>query len=284
MRYSFKQFQKEYPNDDVCLDVIFQNQHSKLKFCPKCAAETKFYRVKNRKCYVCKWCSYQIYPLANTIFHNSPTPLTDWFHAIYLFSVAKNGISAKELERHLGVTYKTAWRMAKQIRLLMQQNDEKLTGIVEADEMMFGGKALAKKKYHNKTMVFGAVEKGGKAKVQLTDWASTARAKSFIRANLEANIELHTDKSRIYVWSDKEFNHSTINHSKRNWADGDTHINTIEGLWSHIQNSVYGTYKCISPKYLQSYLNEFVFRYNYRDQIICPILLTKAAKPIRSIV
>ena len=121
MRYTKKQFEAEYPNDDACLDAVFQDRFGDLKYCPKCAAETKFYRVKKRQCYACMHCGYQLFPLADTIFRKTTTPLKDWFYAIYLFSVSKNGVSAKELERHLGVTYKIAWRMCREIRKLMAE-------------------------------------------------------------------------------------------------------------------------------------------------------------------
>jgi hypothetical protein len=135
--------------------------------------------------------------LAGTIFHKSDTPLKSWFFAIYLFGTAKNGVSTKELERHLGVTYKTAWRIAKQIRLLMQQNSKLLGGIVEADETYVGGKYPKYKgnKDDNKTPVLGAVEKGGFAKAQVTDWASTSRAQAFLRDSVEQGSELRTDES-----------------------------------------------------------------------------------------
>lgn len=147
MRYTIKDFNTDFPNDDVCLDTVFQNRYGDVKDCPRCGVvDTKFYRVTGRKCYACMHCSYQLHPLAQTIFHKSETPLKSWFYAIYLFSVSKNGVSAKELERHLGVTYKTAHRMARQIRKLMNQDDtELLSGIVETDETYIGGRHSLKR-------------------------------------------------------------------------------------------------------------------------------------------
>src|SRR5512137_912899 len=147
-RYTIDTLHKEFPNDDACLDFIFKKQYGKLSACPKCGVVSpKFYRVRSSKCYECNDCGYQLSPLANTIFHKSDTPLKKWFYAIYLFGVGKNGVSAKEIERHLGVTYKTAWRMAKQIRLMMQENGDMLSGIVEADETYIGGKARRERKF-----------------------------------------------------------------------------------------------------------------------------------------
>ncbi|MDD5291395.1 MAG: IS1595 family transposase [Patescibacteria group bacterium] len=117
--YAIKDFNKEYTDEDACLDEIFQQRFGNLKVCPRCGKKTKFHKVSNRKCYACQYCSYQLHPLAGTIFNKSSTPLKLWFLAIFLMSHKKNGVSAKELQRHLGVTYKTAWRMAKEIKHLM---------------------------------------------------------------------------------------------------------------------------------------------------------------------
>src|ERR1700755_1825443 len=149
MRYTKKQFEADFPNDDVCLNTIFQNRYGHVKTCPKCAVVgTKFYRVTGRKCYACMHCGYQLHPLAKTIFHKSETPLTSWFYAIYLFSVSKNGVSAKEIERHLGVTYKTAHRMCRQIRKLMAGDNDFLAGEVEVDETYIGGHRKLAQKFH----------------------------------------------------------------------------------------------------------------------------------------
>ena len=120
-KYTIKDFNHQYPNDDACLHEVFLNRYGKLKVCPKCTKTTHFYKVTDRKCYACQSCGHQLHPLANTIFHKSETTLKTWFFAIFLFSNSKNGVSAKELERQLGVTYKTAWRMARQIRSLMNE-------------------------------------------------------------------------------------------------------------------------------------------------------------------
>jgi len=286
MRYTKKQFEAEYPNNDACLESVFQNRFGDLKYCPRCGAETKFYRVKKRQCYACMHCAYQLYPLAGTIFRKTTTPLKDWFYAIYLFSVSKNGVSAKELERHLGVTYKTAWRMCKQIRLLMQQDADILSGEVEADETYVGGKHFNKQRYSSKTPVMGIVEKGGIARAEVTDRATRSKAMSFLKTNVEAGTVLHTDESRIYVWAKEEYEHEVVNHGAKQYSRFDrdsrrnVNTNTIEGFWSQLRRSIDGTYHVVSPKYLQSYVNEFVFRYNYRGVAVGPVLLELAGKRI----
>jgi transposase-like protein len=275
MRYTKKMFDAEYPNDDACLEQVFQNRFGDLKYCPKCGAETKFYRVKKRQCYACMHCGYQLHPLAGTIFRKTTTPLKDWFYAIYLFSVSKNGVSAKELERHLGVTYKTAWRMGKQIRLLMQQEGEKLTGVVEVDETYIGGKGT-RNWQKEKTGVYGVAERYGSAKAVIAQGGVNATtAIPFLKAHVEEGSKVMSDESRIYNRVKRDYTHAFVNHSNEEYVRGDIHTNTIEGFWGQLKTSIRGTYHCVSPKYLQSYVNEFVFRYNYRDVAVCPLLLER---------
>jgi transposase len=285
MRYTFKQFKTEYPDNQACLLAVLENRYEDT--CPRCGVVgVTFHPITGRKGFVCSECDHHIYPLADTIFSKSSTSLWNWFYAIYLFSVAKNGVSAKELERHLGVTYKTAWRMAKQIRLLMEQGGDMLGGDgtpVEADETYIGGREYYAKdqyRFSKKVPVLGVVERGGQAKAVVSDFATTSRAKSFLQANLEAGAELHTDESRIYLWSKREYIHKAINHSKGQYANGLVTTNTIEGFWSQLKRSMDGTYHVVSPKYLQHYVNEFVFRYNHRAVAICPVLLELAGKRV----
>lgn len=280
MRYAFAQFRAEYPDDTACLLSVLENRFGDT--CPRCGViGVKWHPITGRKGFVCSECDRHVYPLADTIFRKSETSLWNWFYAIYQFSVAKNGVSAKELERTLGVTYKTAWRMCKQIRLLMEQDDDKLTGVVEADETYIGGKGTKEHRIAgSKKPVLGAVEKNGSVKAKVSDWATTSRAKSFLRANLEAGAELHTDESRIYLWSKHEYDHKFITHSKGEYGRGLVTTNTIEGFWSQLKRSMDGTYHVVSPKYLQQYVNEFVFRYNHRAIPIFPALLAQVAKRV----
>lgn len=284
-RYTIDTLHEQFPNDDACLDYMFQKQYDTLPACLKCGVVSpKYYRVRKRKCYECNDCGYQISPLANTIFHKSETPLTKWFYAIYLFSVGKNGVSAKEIERHLGVTYKTAWRMAKQIRFMMQQSDNPLSGIVEADETYIGGKAKLNQKFMNKTAVVGIVEKKkgvGQVKAFATQQANATVALPFLRTNIAADSILHTDESRIYSRVKRDFTHKFVNHSKLEYVRSGIHTNTIEGFWGQLKRSLDGTYHCVSPKYLQLYVNEFVYRYNHRDVAAFPVLMEAAAKRVQ---
>lgn len=283
-RYTVDSLHEQFPDDSACLDYMFQQQYGELKACPKCGvANPRFYRVKKRKCYACNDCGFQISPLANTIFHKSETSLKKWFYAIFLFGVGKNGVSAKEIERHLGVTYKTAWRMAKQIRLMMQQDGNPLSGIVEIDETYIGGKHDRKGMLSNKTAVIGMVEKQknfGQVKAIATKRADATVALPFIRAMAKQGSEIQSDESRIYHRVKREYLHRFITHSKEEYSKDGVHTNTIEGFWSQMKRSIDGTYHCVSPKYLQFYVDEFVFRYNHRHQAAFPELLKVALKHV----
>jgi transposase len=126
-KFTIKEFHAKYPDDNACLDEMFKQRFGDLTECPNCSKPFKYYRRNDRKAYACAFCSNMLYPLADTIFHKSSTSLKNWFFAIYLFANSKNGVAAKELERHLGVTYKCAWRMAKQIRALFADQDFLIT-------------------------------------------------------------------------------------------------------------------------------------------------------------
>lgn len=180
--YSFYEFDRDFPDDATCLDWLVGFLYPDGIFCPKCQRVTKHHRVRSRPSYSCQFCGRHEHPMRGTIFEGSATSLRLWFHAIYLMSQTRCGISAKQLERELGVTYKTAWRMAKQIRSMLEQDDDSLSGRVEMDETYVGGKPrLADrerkadgtfkrgKTEHSKRkqMVFGAVERGGRVRAEV---------------------------------------------------------------------------------------------------------------------
>src|ERR1700732_2073438 len=164
-KYTFKQFQAEYPDDAACLDRIMQEQYGGTAVsCPGCGAGSKFSRINNGRAYPCQHCGHHIYPCVGTPFEKSRTNLTKWFFAMYLMTSTRHGVAAKELERQIGCTYKTAWRMAHELRKLMAIADDKglLSGHIEIDETWIGGKqsqADRRKRGSNKTMVFGMVER-----------------------------------------------------------------------------------------------------------------------------
>lgn len=269
-KYTIKQFQADFPDDDACLTYMFERKYGSDFVCPKCSKQG-FYRVAKRKCYACAWCSYQIHPTAGNIFHKSPTKLTLWFYALYLAAQSKNAVSAKELERHLGVTYKTAWRIAKKIRELMQQSTNQLEGKVEMDEMYMGGrkKDIRGRGAVGKTPVVGAVQRGGEVRAEVTIDTAAYTVAPLMRKHVKLGSEVMTDTYPSYYNAKKwGYNHKKINHKKEQYVKGDIHTNTIEGFWSQVKRSIDGTYHAVSPKYLQLYVNEFVYRYNHRDSAL----------------
>src|SRR2546423_7887086 len=179
--YSLVEFVREFPDDTACLEWLWRTRYSpdgETAHCPKCERDRQFKKYEcatRRQSWTCTGCGYHVHPTAGTIFAKSSTSLQLWFYAIYLMTSTRCGISAKQLERELGVKYRTAWRMFNKIRnYLMADDGELLTGAVEADETLIGGKmrnserrkreALGwdKKRYENekKTMVFAAVRGG----------------------------------------------------------------------------------------------------------------------------
>lgn len=266
-KYTIKNFRKDFPNDDSCLDFIF-NKRFADETCQECGKNNCFYKVTNRKCYACSWCGNQIHPLAGTIFHKSSTKLTDWFYALYLFSASKNGVSSKELERQLGVTYKCAWRMAKQIRKLMSKNQDFFDGTVELDETHVGGKGKNNKRSRgteNKTPVFGIVQRKGVVKAQVTVDTKRKTVMPIIRKHIKIGTDIMTDEYLPYKSLNKEgYNHQTVSHGSKEYVRGAIHTNTLEGFWSQLKRSINGTYHAVSPACLQSYVDEFSYRYNHR--------------------
>ena len=284
MRYTVADFNKEFPDEDSCLQRVFDDRYGDVKDCPYCGViNTKFYRVRGRKCFACMHCGYQLHPLAQTIFHKSSTPLKSWFYALYLFSVSKNGVAAKELERHLGVHYQTALRMTRQIRKLMEQDTSKLGGegkTIEADETYFGKAYKTKRGLYRKTPVLGVVERGGAVRAMVVDTASSALTKRFFADRVVIESELHTDESRIYLWTNSVMKHENVMNSKWEYARLEVTTNSIEGFWGILKSSIAGTYRGVSERHLQSYVDEFAWRYSHRDEAVYPLLWERAVKRV----
>lgn len=278
MRYTFKQFKEEYPDDEACLKAVLENRYGNT--CPKCGIiGVKFHPITGRQGFVCSECDKHIYPLADTIFRKSTTSLWNWFYVIFQFSTSKNGVSAKKIERDLGVTYKTAWRMCKQVRKLMEQDDMVLEGSVEVDETYIGGKHERKYGVSKKSAVFGAVERDGMAKAKFVKSTGARVLIPEIELGIAQGSSVYSDEWGAYKSLGKRgYTHTTVNHSSLEYVRGIAHTNTIEGFWSQLKRSIDGTYHAVSPKYLQSYINEFTFRYNYRALPVFPVLLERVAK------
>ena len=285
MRYTLRDMQAQFPSNDKCLEMIFNSRYGQLPACPKCGVvSAKYYRVKGRMAFECKECRHQIYPLVGTIFQKTTTPLVYWFHAIYLFSVSKNGVSALELHRQIDVSYKTAHRMAKMIRLLMKESGKIgfLGTPVEADETYFGGRRKQSSSYDNKTPVIAALEVEGEVRTEVVTKAHSKTVVPFLVDNVERGSMLHTDESKIYKHHDivDYFDHKSVRHVAKEFVgrEGVT-TNHVEGFFGNMKRAIDGTYHSVSPQYLHSYVSEFAFRYNHRDEVIFPLLVAEAVKP-----
>lgn len=267
MKYTIKQFNLDYPDDNACLQAIFDNRYMGYK-CPTCGSKGSFHPIAGRKRYDCK-CGHSVHPLAGTIFHKSPTSLHDWFHAIFLFASSRNGVAAKEIERQIGVTYKCAWRMAKQIRTLFGQKGSPFSGIVEADETYVGGKGRNNKRgrgAEHKTAVFGIASRKGKVTAHVVPNVKMKTISPIIYGAVKRNSTIMTDEFNIYNRLAKQgYNHETVKHTVKEYVKGKIHTNTIECFWSQLKRSIDGTHHAVSPKHLQSYVDEFVYRWNERD-------------------
>ena len=266
MKYTIKDFNIDFPDDNACLDYVFDKNYGKDFECLECH-KTGFYRVSDRKCYACAWCSYQIHPLAHTIFHKSSTSLKTWFHAIFLMSTSKNGVAAKEIQRQTGVTYKTAWRMQRQIRMLMKPGNDPLRGTVEIDDTYIGGKRPGKRGRgaEGKTPVFGMVERQGEVKANVVDNLKIRTVKPIISESIEKKSEIFTDEFLSYQnIKNYDYDHDVVKHRIKQYVKGNVHTNTIEGFWSQLKRSIHGTYHSVSPQHLQLYVDEFAYRYNHR--------------------
>jgi transposase len=280
--YSRAQFEAQFHSEDACLDALFTLRFGKLTCCPNCGViAAEFYRVAGRRCFACVHCRHQLHPTAGTVMHKSTTPLRYWFLLFYQFSISKNGISAKEIQRDLGVTYKCAWRLAKQVRSVMQPDKKPLKGIVEADEAYIGGRRRSSNRFSNKTPLLGVVERKGRVRVMVSDVASTKRVTDFLVANVLAGSVLNTDESLLYNRAANIYKRQTVKHGGFEFVRKDVHSNTIEGFWGNFKPYLDGTHRSVSKQHLQLYVNEAVWKYNHRQEPhLFHLLLAAAAQPV----
>jgi len=268
MKYTILDFNKQFPDNDTCLDHLFAALYTDAK-CPNCERVGAYHRRKGSSHYVCACGQHSISPKAGTIFEKSSTDLVKWFFAIFLMSQSRNGVAAKEIERHTGVTYKTAWRMAKQVREIMKENEHFLFGEVEIDETMIGGKKSGKRGRGaaGKTTVMGMLQREGKLNTHVVENVRAHTLMSHMESSIARNADILTDELKSYGKISRflGFNHRTVNHSAKEYAKEDgTHTNTIESFWGQLKRSLSGTYHVVSPKYLSSYVSEFQFRRNHQ--------------------
>jgi transposase len=290
-QYSFMEFVKTFPDDAACLEWLWRTRFSadgKHAYCAKCKQEREFKRystAQRRHSWTCTGCGKHVSATAGTIYEGSATSLHLWFYAGYLLTSTRCGISAKQLERELGVTYKTAWRMLNKLRTIAMADDSgPLSGDVEVDEASVDGKPrkqqgrnaqiavgpsrrseAAKLRERSRATVFAAVERGGRIKATVLPSRRGPQLKRQVVEWVEPESIIITDDRPAYNGLERHFiDHSRINHSAGVYVEGSTHTNTVEAFFGHLKPSIRGTYRKVSHRWLQGYLNEFVWRRNAR--------------------
>ena len=276
---SYTEFLRRFPDNDACLDHLKARFYPDGTKCPKCGKLSRFHRIKGRSAYSCQFCGTHVYPTAGTIFHKSSTSLQLWFWAIYLISSSKCGISAKQLGREIGVTYKTAHRMLKHIRLLLGEDTGPLSGDVEVDETFIGGKLrnadrrkAAKLGVHpsdptikQRQIVAAAVERGGKMRASVVPDRTMPTLQAKVREFVLPESMIFTDEFPLYVGLGREYRgHKRIRHKQRLYVQDDAGTQNVESFFALFKNSVRGAHHSISAKYLPNYLDEYTFRWNHR--------------------
>lgn len=268
-----------FTDEQICREYLELFRWPEKITCPyKNCGHDKVNKYSNGKTYKCAKCRKQFSVKVGTIFHDSKIPLAKWYAAIYLITSHKKGISSIQLAKDIEVTQKTAWYMNHRVRHSLGWDipEEKLTGIVEADEHFVGGKEGNKHKskrtegtqgrsVQTKIPVAGLVQRGGDVRAKQVEDTSGKTLRKFVYENVERGSKLHTDEWWGYRGLEKLFGHSFIKHNDKEYVRGDVHTNTMEGFWSLLSRGVMGIYHSWSNKHLQKYLDEFVFRYNTRS-------------------
>ncbi len=291
MRYTVKQLHADFPNDAACLEWLVQHLYPNGIICSKCDEKTKHYKVTGRRSYVCTKCGNHFYPTAGTIFHKSRTSLTDWFHAIYIMSSNRAGTSARQIEREIGVTYKTAWRMMHKIRFMMGNVEGMLEDEVEVDETYIHPntfkRSSARRRYGRDARrtgetVFGALQRGGNVRVWHVRSSGVRVLRPIILTTVKEGSVVHSDGHGSYrALPHYGYDHRTTNHDQHEYYRPDSYTQNIENFWSHFKRGIKGVYRHI--EYIQLYANEFAWRYNHRQyEVPFWCLLSDVTSPLVS--
>lgn len=274
---------KNYNTQAKCLVLLKKLRWGKTVTCTNCASKEVRAVESQSERYICKDCKTQFSIFTDTIFEGTLLPLPNWFLLIGIMLNAKSGVSAKEIERSLGMTYKTAYYACMRVRVGMLMPESQLNGMIEMDESYFGGKARKQNKKipdnepsistatnkrgrgTNKVSVVGMVQRKGNVKTKVIEKLSKRNLLSMLKENAKQdNSILITDGFRSYNELETYIDRLTVNHSKE-FSKGVVHINTIEGFWSYVKNGIKGSYKAVSKKYLPLYLIEFEWKFNNRN-------------------
>lgn len=271
----------KFPDQDTCIAYLEHLRWQNKPTCPYCGSKRSSKRTPGHR-HQCHGCNSSYSVLVGTIFEDTKLPLPKWFLAISLILNAKKGLSARQLARDLGINRKTGWYLQMRIRKAMQedQDNDLFKGIVEIDETYLGGamRNHSKKKrderresgsqptgMEHKQPVIGLLERGGRIKLKVIEKANGLNIKPVIAEAVGADAHVVTDGFGAYKGLDKLHKaHHVLNKEKEEYVKGEYHTNTLEGFWTLLKRGIYGQYHKVSNEHLQSYLDEFTFKYNHR--------------------
>lgn len=268
---TIQQFFTLFPDDDTCLDHLFRTRFGEQVECKKCHRISKFYRITAELAYSCPWCGDHLHPMVGTPFEKTHTSLQRWYYAMYLFTATRHGVSAKELQRQFGCSYKTAWRMGHEIRKYMAalDGDDLLSGEVEVDETFVGGKRPGKRGHRaglEKTVVMGMLDRtSGEVIANVVPDTKSGTLIDNVRQHVAKGSTVHTDEWRGYAKLEAYgYVHETVNHAAGEYVRGKSHTNSIESYFGILKRSIRSTHINVSEKHLPKYLKEFEYRMNLR--------------------
>lgn len=270
-----------FPDQHSCIRLLEAIRWNGTPECPHCQSKKVNYRHEKKHGLIGRWncqeCKASFKVTCGTIFQGTKMPLQKWFTAIALMMNAKKSLSSHQLARDLELNQKTAWSMMHKIRSEMaKKNSVILRGIIEADETYIGGKPRKRNKYKqdkpskrgrgtDKIPVIGVVERGGEVVAQVSTDLTGQNIMQFIKSVADTeNSELMTDEYKGYLTIGREMKHHIVNH-KEQYVDGIVHTNTIEGFWSLLKRSWYGTHHKYSIVWMPLYVAEACYKYNRRN-------------------
>ena len=269
MQMNLVKLMHEYADESACREYLEELRWPDGLACLRCGS-MRISRISTRNQLDCGDCEFRFSVTAGTIFHDSHLPLSKWFLAAYMMMEAKKGISAKQMERSLGVAYRTAWYLCHRIRAAIEEASPiKLKGIVEIDETFVGGEVRGKGHGYkgNKAIVVGAVERDGKIILKVVPDRTRKTLHAFAEEAVADEAEaIHTDDWAAYRGiGDEDTLHETVNHSIGEYARGNVNTNSVENIWNLLKRSIIGSFHKVSIKHLDAYLDELEWRFNNRD-------------------
>lgn len=283
-KYTVSQFIRDFSTNRTCLEHLRGLRWPDGITCRKCDGVTPHHLIEKKRVYSCQHCGTQTAPTAGTIFHKSRTPLPVWFYVVFQMAQTRCGVSAKQIERETGVTYKAAWRMCQLVRAALAEGEgAAFTGTVEIDETFVGARKprykgqrrVGRPAADTKQPVVGIVERGGAVRAYVVPNVARATVLPLIQVNVEAGATIYTDEYAVYrTLPQHGYGHGVVRHKIKQYAREEVdettgevrsiHTNTIEGFWSHMKGGVNNVHKGVSRRYLQRYVDEFAFRYSHR--------------------